>query len=88
MSKRPVVKWDNISDYEKQKVFDLIEEYQDPLFNGRLKGERNDLLKEIFKAYNKYVGGKYTLSNRTCASCVKNVTQFFITEYAKQKRTS
>ena len=79
-----MVKWDYIPEVDKREIYILIEEYNDPLFNGRAKSERLAVLKDIFLAYNKYVSADYNLSNMTCASCVKTVTDFFKKEYAKQ----
>jgi len=59
--------WDFISYEEKNKIKLALEEIKSP------QSDRYALLEFLFDVYNLHLGGSYSRSSQTCASCVQTV---------------
>ena len=76
------IKWDYISNEEKEVVFKHIEIYKSPEFKLKDGVEKKKLLTKLFKFYNEYVSPTYS-GSFTCGTCINNVIKFF-NKYYKQ----
>jgi len=80
------IKWDYISEVEKEIVFENLNKFNEQRAAG--KGKDKDALLNLFNYYNDYVDFKYPKVNSSisCGSCVQNVLRFFKDKLSKWEK--
>lgn len=80
---RGKIKWDFLSNYEKDNIFDDYKSYQEARKISKLESKEH--LIKLFNAYNENVSFQYPKVNSSisCGKCVQNILEFFKREIEK-----